>query len=353
MFKCLGICCVAWALIGVTTLPANAGMSNSEMESMIMRAELAIQDGRILPSRDLQPLLDQLGAANEDQQQRLVSAIVKFGGPGGDSPAVVKQYLAEHAPKALFAVFDRAQNHFLRGAALIAIRDLGAPKPVVEDAIRRAEADRHDFVRSRADILRDYLKRAPDSAPAAAAIKPVDPAREQAAREWLAKRSIPISSETLRSSALEGNVEAVKALLDAGVPPNTSDPMQSPLHVAIQSGCARKGADNPLIVQTVEALLAGGADPNAKYVTGGTVLFFAAQTCGPLVVQKLLDAGADPNVANAAGLTPLGMALLTRKIDIAEALIQKGATLGEKQLGMLSAVAGDPAIGKLIERARR
>lgn len=325
----------------------------SSLESLIMRAELAIQEGRAEPSRDLQPLLDTLRNASEDDQRRLINAISEFGRADGRSPASVKRYYAEQAPPAFFAVYDRATSHTLRAAALMAVRDLGAAKPVVEEAIRRAEADRHDFVRSRADILRGYLKFAPDAAPAAASLKPVDAAREQSAREWLLKRDKQISPATLRLEAQKGNVEAVRALLDAGVPPNTSDPLQSPLHAAVQSGCAIKGADNPLIVQTVEALLAGGADPNARYATGGTVLFFAAQTCGPLVIEKLLAAGGDPNVANAAGLTPLGMALLTRKVEIAEALIRKGAKIDEKQLGMLGGVSGDPAIAKLIEQARR
>ncbi len=351
--RLLGYVCIASAMLGLSAAQANTPLSIPELESMIMRAELAIQDGRVVPNRDLQPLLDQLRIANEDRQQRLISAITTFGSAKGSSPAAAKQFLAENAPPVLFSVFDRASSHFLRAEALMALRELGVAKPVVEEAIRRAEADRHEFVRSRADILRGYLKSAPDSLIAAAAIKPVDPAREQQAREWLAKRSIQISPDTLRNSAMQGNVEAVQALLDAGVPPNTSDPMQSPLHVAIQSGCARKGADNPLIMQTVETLLARGADPNAKYTSGGTVLFFAAQGCGPLVVQKLLDAGADPNIANAAGLTPLGMALLMRKTDIAEALIQKGAKLDERQLGMLGGVSSDPVIAALIQRARR
>lgn len=327
--------------------------ASPELESMIMRARLAIDEGSVVPSQHLQPLLDSLRTASEDQQQRLINAISDLGRADGRSPASVKVYYAEQAPAALFAVFDRAGSHTLRADALMALRDLGVARPVVEEAIRRAEADRHEFVRSRADILRGYLKVAPAAAPAAAAIKPLDPAREQAAREWLLKRNKQISPATLRLEAQNGNVEAVQALLDAGVPPNTSDPMQGPLHAAIQSGCAIKGADNPLIVQTVETLLARGADPNATYANGGTVLFFAAQMCGPQVMQKLLDAGGDPNAANAAGLTPLGMALLTRKLEIAEALIRKGATLHEKQIGMLGGVSGDPAVAKLIEKARR
>src|SRR5690606_40243982 len=41
--------------------------------------------------------------------------------------------------------------------------------------------------------------------------------------------------------------------------------------------------------------------------------------------QQLLDAGADPNAANADGQTPLMLAALTGSVDVARALVAKGA----------------------------
>jgi hypothetical protein len=52
-------------------------------------------------------------------------------------------------------------NVFLRGDALLALRDLGASRSVLEQAIAIAEADSEDFVRSRGEILRGALRSAP------------------------------------------------------------------------------------------------------------------------------------------------------------------------------------------------
>ena len=59
--------------------------------------------------------------------------------------------------------------------------------------------------------------------------------------------------------------------------------------------------DNPEVVQ---ALVAAGADLEARDVVGGTPLMFAAgSNANPEVVQALLDTGADATAKNDAGNT--------------------------------------------------
>ena len=72
----------------------------------------------------------------------------------------------------------------------------------------------------------------------------------------------------------------------------------TPLHHAAEH------TTNP---QVLEALLAVGADPNAK-TTLGTPLHIAIDRCRQLLVRVLLEYGADPNATRGLDQTPLEVA---------------------------------------------
>ena len=75
----------------------------------------------------------------------------------------------------------------------------------------------------------------------------------------------------------------------------------------------------------VEALLAGGADVNAKDNTGRTTLMLAAVGGHSATVEALLTAGPDVNAMSKTGQTALLLAAMRGHTDIVELLKKAGA----------------------------
>jgi hypothetical protein len=97
----------------------------------------------------------------------------------------------------------------------------------------------------------------------------------------------------------------------------------TPLHLA---------ATNP-DVTAVKALLAAGADVNAKDMDGNTPLHMAAYTNRIEATKVLLEAGADVNVVSSGGRTPMAMARKSRADEIAGLIslwVLKGCKAGGK-----------------------
>lgn len=96
----------------------------------------------------------------------------------------------------------------------------------------------------------------------------------------------------------------------------------TPLHLA---------ATNP-DVSALKALIAAGADANAKDNDGLTPLHMAAYTQRAPNAQLLLDAGADPTVKSHAGRDPLSMARKAMAHEVAGIVslwILKGCKAGK------------------------
>jgi len=106
----------------------------------------------------------------------------------------------------------------------------------------------------------------------------------------------------------------------------------------------------------VRALLAAGADANARASDGSTALLYAAHFGAADSVQALLGAGADPNLANRYGVGPLHEAALRADTDLLRTLLDAGATVdlalaqGETALMLASRTSGIDAVRLLIER---
>lgn len=97
----------------------------------------------------------------------------------------------------------------------------------------------------------------------------------------------------------------------------------TPLHLA---------ATNP-DVTAVKALLAAGADVNARDMDNNTPLHMAAYTNRVEAAKVLLEAGADVNVVSTGGRTPMAMARKSRADEIAGLIslwILKGCKSGGK-----------------------
>jgi hypothetical protein len=316
------------------------------------RAKRAIAAGNVVPERDLAPLIGVLRApASTDDLRYAIGRVEFLGDAHGASPAAVKQYLLAQATPLLLKIGAEGPTVFARGEALMALRDMGASRAVLEQAAAIAERDREDYVRSRGEILRNFIKSMPAGG-AAADVKAGGGDREKAAIAALKKRKLGISADQLRRSSLEGNAADVQALLDAGVNVNSGAGLSdTPLYFAVFSGCGAKKGETDGLVNTVTVLVAAGADLKRKDDNGNTILTSAAQMCGPKIVGKLIAAGAEPNAASSSGMTPLSMALVMHRPEAAEALVAGGARLNASQVEMLSAAVTDPREKAILQRA--
>jgi ankyrin repeat protein len=105
----------------------------------------------------------------------------------------------------------------------------------------------------------------------------------------------------------------------------------------------------------VRALLAAGADANARASDGSTPLLYAAHFADADSVQALLGAKADPNLANRYGVAPMHEAALRADASLLKTLIAAGAKVdlalpqGETPLMLASRTSGVEAVRLLIE----
>ena len=316
----------------------------------ITRAELAIESKGVVPERDIAPLLAALKSSKDVEERRqLVDAIADLGEADGESPNAVKEYLAANAPPVLLDVIKNGRNNFLQGDAVHALRGMNVPRSVLEQAAALAEADPDSYVQSRGEILRGYISSLP-AEDAAAATRATDPAAKAKAIAYLDERGITVSTDALRDAARRADPESVKALLDAGIAPDTGAATldETPIYFATAIACHSQGADTDWLVETVKILVAAGADLSRLDDNRNTVLVSAAQYCGPRVIAALVEGGAKVGVRNGGGVSPLILALIVSNFDAAEALVAKGARLGKDDMVMVSGVTDER--GKAIVR---
>jgi hypothetical protein len=95
----------------------------------------------------------------------------------------------------------------------------------------------------------------------------------------------------------------------------------------------------------VKALLAHGADVNAKESRGRTALIYAAYNGHTDIVKALLAGGVDADVKNKDGLTALMIAAYNGHTDIVKALLEEGAHVDVKDNNGLTALMIAASIG--------
>lgn len=342
----------ALGVLGLVTLLAHAAFADQEakISSLTDHAKEAIESGNVDAARDIGPMIDMLRASKDDDDQKhLVSAIIDLGSANGTSPAAVKQYVIDQMTPILLSIAsNRSNSTFLRGDAILGLRDMGASREALEQVTAMALKDSDDHVKSRGEILQNYIASMKTAAPAAT-LKPTSAEGEKDALEYLRMREIGVSADSLHRAAFESNYEDVKQLLKAGVPVDGDGGNDTPLLAAL-TGCTREG-ETELVVNVVDLLVTKGADVKRKDDNANTPLITAAQYCGAGVVNRLLAAGADVNAMNGSSMTPLMIALVMGRFDAADALVAKGGKLTAQQAEVMKNSVSDPRGKAIVAKA--
>lgn len=132
------------------------------------------------------------------------------------------------------------------------------------------------------------------------------------------------SSPALLAAATRGDGARLAALIAGGADPNARGGDGRPaLLLAAASG--QTGA--------VRALLRGGASPDAATRSGWTALHEASQAGALEATRALLDAGASPDLRDRARATPLDVAEEGGRAQVARLLRARGARGSGKSVG--------------------
>jgi ankyrin repeat protein len=124
------------------------------------------------------------------------------------------------------------------------------------------------------------------------------------------------TDEALLYRSEEGDIQAIRTLLEGGAPPDARDPAgRTPLMLAVIHG-------HPAIV---ELLIAQGAGVNVQNRAGLTPLMLAAINNHAAVLRTLLDRGAELDARTKAGWTALTYAAWRGYPDIVRLLLARGA----------------------------
>jgi len=150
--------------------------------------------------------------------------------------------------------------------------------------------------------------------------------------DWTAVRALVRQRADVNAADAEGmtalhwaaranDLETVRLLLGAGAAARVANRYGvTPLHESATGNAA-----------LMAALLKAGADPNAAYGEGETVLMSTVRTGDLPSVRLLLEAGANVNAREAwRGETPLMLAAVENHADVVRALIAAGADVNAK-----------------------
>jgi ankyrin repeat protein len=148
-----------------------------------------------------------------------------------------------------------------------------------------------------------------------------------------ARRKTEFGVTALMIAAAHGFVEIAEALLAAGADPQARDPRRN----FVLDYAAGIGHYDPLKkddagqAQVAERLLAGGAEVNGRNWRRVSPLHHAARTARARVAQVLLERGAQVDARDITGETPLRRAVMNpAELDVARLLIAHGADVNAR-----------------------
>lgn len=127
----------------------------------------------------------------------------------------------------------------------------------------------------------------------------------------------PASASDLGAAVQADDLAKVMALIAAGEDVNKGDSFGTPLHTAVARGN----------VEIVKALLEAGANVEAKAVGAARPLHFAALNNQAAAAGLLIAHGAELETLNSQKMTPLMVAALGGKVEVTQVLIEAGANI--------------------------
>jgi ankyrin repeat protein len=131
------------------------------------------------------------------------------------------------------------------------------------------------------------------------------------------------SSTALHAAAEANQLAAVKLLLAAGADlESATNTLQTPLHRAVANNL-------PAMTQL---LITAGARIDSATLEGWTPLFYAVDNNNKKLVEYLLAAGSKPNLSDKFGNTPLILAIRKNYVDTATRLIGLGANVNARDI---------------------
>jgi ankyrin repeat protein len=133
----------------------------------------------------------------------------------------------------------------------------------------------------------------------------------------IASAQNPSPDAALRQAAQEGQMTAVKELLEKGANVNARDDKGRTALLWVAPA-----RDNP---EMVKFLIAKGAEVNAADNAGETALMIAASQSNPGIVTALLEAGAEVNAQNKVGGTALMAAAFRGNVEEIKILLGNNA----------------------------
>lgn len=212
------------------------------------------------------------------------------------------------------------------------------------------ESDESEEVRAKAQQSLKRLELDP------AALESAGASPQDRALETLRAKGRPFNEGELHTALSEGELEIVKAFLDAGMSPNHrfAKLFNKPvLYAALSDRNACRFTVRPTPAATkaiVRLLLERGADPNLADERGHTPLMKAVEQCDREVVEMLLAAKADMNARDAAGRTAFEFGF-HYETDGAAALADAGFRMSEETAKMYrEAYALEPSKMALLKR---
>ncbi|MDK7870724.1 ankyrin repeat domain-containing protein [Micrococcus luteus] len=142
--------------------------------------------------------------------------------------------------------------------------------------------------------------------------------------------------------------ETTDAVAPSGAP-DPGQPSEEMLDLAGRMFDAARTGD----VETLEAYIVAGLDPDRQNGSGDTFLTLAADHHQPAVVEMLVDVGADVEKADDRGQRPLTCATLTGDVESMRLLLAAGADpdAGQPSARQTAEMFGGPESTAVLEQA--
>jgi hypothetical protein len=213
----------------------------------------------------------------------------------------------------------------VRGLGMIDLQEFNDKKVAVKLGSHKLGQDWHYSARVRANLRQGgTVEIEPDAK--LVAVSPVPQPGEVgdpllAIKKELGTLEYEFNAENFVRAVKDGNLPAVKLFLKAGMSANTKDGDQ---HAMVMGAMFCAYDPKPVRDEVVLALLAAKGDPNAADDNNATALLWAAENCGAKVIRAMIAAGANVNARAKGGGTALGMADAFKRTEIVEILRAAG-----------------------------